>query len=366
MNPYLVTTTGAGSIDRCGQELARRLPVPTVEISPCRTSAGWFGVDSVSVGAIRGAVGDRLLLRALRARDGIPHFAHHHFARYGPRLRRPFVVTVHDLIRYNDLTALVPLINAPTRRDRRWIAAEAEGVRRAAAVVAVSQTTRRDLIERLQLDPARVAVVYHGLDHALFRPVTHRLSGAPYVLFVGSEHPRKNLGTLLRAFVLLRRRRPHLRLVKVGLAGGSEARFGAALTRWIQDLGLADVVDAVGEVCDDDLVAWYSGAVCLVLPSRAEGFGLPPLEAMACGCPVVVSTAGALPEIVAGAGPCIEPYDITGWADAIAAVLDDAGLRARMREAGLRRAAEFSWERAAAGTVRVYERLADERVGSSG
>jgi glycosyltransferase involved in cell wall biosynthesis len=153
-----------------------------------------------------------------------------------------------------------------------------------------------------------------------------------------------------------------VRLVKVGLPGSSEAPFGAAMTRWIHDLGLAGAVDAVGEVSDEDLVAWYSGAVCLVLPSRAEGFGLPPLEAMACGCPVVVAAAGALPEIVARAGPSVGPYDVSGWAGAVAAVVDDECLRGRMRDAGLRRAALFSWERAAAETMRVYERLGAARA----
>lgn len=357
MSTFLVTTAGEGSMDRCGQELARRLPAPALEVDLESTSAGWFGVAAASPQALRGALGDRRLLRALRDRSGVPHFAHHHLARYGPLLDAPYIVTAHDLIRFSDLTAPAPLINRPTARDRRWIRADVAGIRRATAVVAVSATTRRELLDRLGLAPERVSVVHHGLDHSLFRPVPRRLSDAPYVLFVGSEHPRKNLATLLRAFARLRRDRPGLRLVKVGAAGSAEAPFGAAMARDIRELGLTGAVDAVGAVPDDELVAWYSGAACLVLPSRAEGFGLPPLEAMACGCPVVVSTAGALPEIVGEAGAVVPPDDVGGLADVVGAVLDDAGLAARMRDAGLRRAAEFSWDRAAAQTLRVHERL---------
>jgi glycosyltransferase involved in cell wall biosynthesis len=363
--PYLVTTTGEGSMDRCGRALARRLPVPEMLVDPAATSTS-FGIDALSVAATRGAVGDRVLLRRLRRTDGVPHFVQHHFARYGPALRRPYLVTVHDLIRYSDLTALVPLITRPNARDRRFIRQEVAGMRGASAVVAVSHTTRRDLVERLRLDPDRVPVVHHGLDHELFRPVRRRLADAPYVLFVGSEHPRKNLGTLLRAFALLRRRWPDLRLVKVGAPGSAEALFGASTAAWISELGLAGAVDLVGEVPDEDLPAWYAGAACLALPSLAEGFGLPALEAMACGCPVVVASAGALPEIVGDAGPAVEPYDVRGWADAIGAIVGDARLRARMRDAGLRRAAGFSWERAAAETVRVHERFAADRVHAGG
>ncbi|HXV93625.1 MAG TPA: glycosyltransferase family 1 protein, partial [Pseudonocardia sp.] len=128
----------------------------------------------------------------------------------------------------------------------------------------------------------------------------------------------------------------------------------------IGELGLGGAVRMLGEVPDADLPALYSGARCLVLPSRAEGFGLPPLEAMACGCPVVVSSAGALPEVVGPAGLVVPPDDVAGLAAATGAVVDDPALRRRMRDAGLRRAAGFSWERAAAETRRVHERLQDE------
>lgn len=112
-----------------------------------------------------------------------------------------------------------------------------------------------------------------------------------------------------------------------------------------------------GAVPDADLPAWYAGAACLVLPSRYEGFGFTPLEAMACGCPAIVSTAGSLPEVTGGAALTAPPDDAGALCAALRAVLDDEGLRRDLRDRGLARAAAFSWERAARETAAVYERI---------
>ena len=368
----LVGTTGNGSMDRYGQQLASRIGAPTFELPLERTSAGHFNVGLLSAASLRGAAGDRAVLRRLRhaldqgsvdREDGrIPHFAHHHLARYGPALRRPFLVTAHDLIRYSDMAVGDPtgagvLINQPNRRDRRYLRRDYAGMRAASAVIAVSETTRRDLLDRLGLRPDRVFVVHEGIDHELFQPVRRRLVDGPYLLFVGSEHPRKNLVVLLRAFARLKteRRWQRLRLVKVGAAGSGEAPFREPTLAALRALGLADQVMFTEEVPDADLPAYYSGAECLVLPSRAEGFGFPPLEAMACGCPVIVSTAGALPEIVGDAGLQVPPNDVEGLHRALRTLLGCATLRRTLRDRGLRRAQEFSWEHAARQTERVYE-----------
>lgn len=373
----LVSTSGNGSMDRYGQQLAARIGVPTFELPLERTSAGHFNVGLLSAASLRGAAGDRAVLRRLRHAldrgpsgqgDGrIAHFAHHHLARYGSALRRPFLVTAHDLIRHSDLTAgdltagdltrADVLINPPNRRDRRYLRRDYAGMRAASAVIAVSEATRRDLIDRLGLRPDRVFVAHEGLDHSLFQPVRRRLVDGPYLLFVGSEHPRKNLVVLLRAFARLKtdRRWQRLRLVKVGAAGSGEAPFREPTLAALRELGLADQVTFTEEVPDADLPAYYSGAECLVLPSRAEGFGFPPLEAMACGCPVIVSTAGALPEIVGDAGLQVPPDDVEGLHRALRMLLDDAALRRTLRDRGLRQAQDFSWERAARETQRVYQ-----------
>src|SRR5215211_5970824 len=281
----LVTTVGGGSMDAYARCLTERLAghdgVRTLETDVYPRVAELFNVPLLSLPAARAAREDLRFLRRLRQVREPLHLPNHHLGRYGRFLAVPYVVTVHDLIRYFDLKGRGPLIHRPNLRDRLYLGLDYAGIRRATALIAVSQTTKRDLVRHLGIPPARVAVVYEGLDHGLFRPVDRRLVDAPYILFVGSEHPRKDLPTLLCAFRLLKDqpRFGDLRLVKVGAAGG-----------------LQDDVVFTERVPDADLPAYYGGAACLVLPSRYEGFGFPPLEAMACGCPAIVANAGALPE----------------------------------------------------------------------
>jgi glycosyltransferase involved in cell wall biosynthesis len=355
--PTLVVTRGLGSMDRYGQRLAAHLPVPAVTLDLDRTSAGRFNVPALGPAALGGLLGDAALLRTLRSRPGPLHLAHHHLARYGPLLGRPYLLTAHDLIRHADLQGRAVHISRPNLRDRLWLRRDYAGFARAAALIAVSEATKRDLVTRLHLPPERIRVVHEGLDHDLFRPVARRLVDGPYLLFVGSEHPRKNLPVLLRAFAALKRdpQFTRLRLVKVGAAGSTEARFRAPTLATLRALGLEREVVFPGEVPDADLPAYYAGAACFVLPSRAEGFGFPPLEAMACGCPAVVSTAGSLPEIAGPAALTVDPDDVAGLVAALRRVLTDDALRARLRLRGLARARDFSWERTAGQTLEVYE-----------
>jgi glycosyltransferase involved in cell wall biosynthesis len=190
-----------------------------------------------------------------------------------------------------------------------------------------------------------------------FRPVERRLLSERYVLFVGSEQPRKNLAAVLAAFAALKRERRlrDLKLVKVGGPGGSEAPFRARTRALVRALGLDEDVVFTEHVPDEDLSAWYSGAACLAWPSLYEGFGFPPLEAMACGCPVVVSSAGSLPEIAGPAALLVEPRDERALAEAIRTLVLDPP--SDLVERGLAHAARFSWERTARETLRVYETL---------
>jgi glycosyltransferase involved in cell wall biosynthesis len=190
----------------------------------------------------------------------------------------------------------------------------------------------------------------------VFRPVPGRPLEDPYLLFVGSEHPRKNLPAMFRAIAALKRepRFRDLKLLKVGRAGGREAPFRARTLEALRELGLeGDAVFREG-ISDEELARCYSSAECLVLPSLYEGFGFPPLEAMACGCPVVVSNAGSLPEIAADAALVVEPSDAAGLADALRRVVTEQATRRELVERGLRRAAQFSWERTARETMAVY------------
>lgn len=358
-----IVTIGRGSMDRYSLKLARHLRVPKLFTDIYQKVAEMFNVPLVSCRSLYALWQDANFLRRLRRLDDILHFPNHHMGRYGLFLRQPYVITVHDLIRYFDMKGYGTYIHRPNLRDRIYLNMDYAGIRRAAAIIAISETTKRDIVRHLGYPEERIFVVYHGIDHDLFRPVEERPIEEPYVLFVGSEHPRKNLPALLRAFKLVKdsdSRFRHLKLVKVGAAGGREAPFRQYTLRAMAEIGLdGDVVFAEG-VPDHELPAYYSGAEVLVNPSLYEGFGFPPVEAMACGCPVIVSKAGALPEVVGDAGLVVDPNDPLALAEAIRQVLTDSSLRRRLVEAGLRRAAQFTWERCARETEQVYERVEAE------
>ncbi|GAH85531.1 unnamed protein product, partial [marine sediment metagenome] len=181
-----------------------------------------------------------------------------------------------------------------------------------------------------------------------------------YILFVGSEHPRKNFAGLLEAFSRLKGepRFKELKLVKVGKAGGQEADFRGQTMEVVSALGLVGEVIFTDFVPEADLPVYYSGAEVFVLPSVYEGFGFPPLEAMACGCPVVTSNTSSLPEVVGEAGIMVNPLDTDSLAEAMRQVLTDDKLRKEMVRKGLEQANKFSWEKVARETLEVYNQVA--------
>jgi glycosyltransferase involved in cell wall biosynthesis len=360
----VVTTSGRGSLASYARHLAAATAAPTIEVDGCSGTFGHRFVSGYALRRLRREVG---AVRELASADApLLHFTSHHLARYGPWTGKPYVVTVHDLMRHRDWRDRgreTPLIHRPNLRDRLYLRLDAAGLRRADALVAVSQHTRRELVDVLGISPARVVVIPEGVDCHAFRPVPERLLGDPYILYVGSEQPRKNLDTLFRAFVRARANVPNLKLVKVGAPGGSEAPFRRHTLERARATGALPDLVIVGEVTHDELLAWYSGAHCLVLPSRHEGFGLPPLEAMACGCPAVVSSAGALPEVVGDAGVVYGlPDDVGALAEALRRVVSRPETRARLSLGGLRRAREMTWEATAGLTRRLWRELLADRA----
>lgn len=247
-----------------------------------------------------------------------------------PPVRRPFAVTLHDVLHHD-----LPFARA--ERLFRRVAYD-RSARRARLVIVPSAFTRERAIERLGLDPGRIRVVHLGLDHDRFRP--NGGPREPFLLYPARPWPHKNHAALLDAFALVRRERPELELVLTG--GGHEGRV------------YPPGVVARGLVDADELVSLYRRAAALVFPSRYEGFGSPPLEAMACGCPVACSTAGSLPEIVGGAARTFDPLSPE---DIAAAILDVLARPEEWVERGLARAADFSWEAAARGHDVAYREL---------
>jgi glycosyltransferase involved in cell wall biosynthesis len=265
----------------------------------------------------------------------------------------PRVVTIHDAIPY-----VHP--EASTRLDRwiyhRWLPLI---VGRLDAVITSSESSRIDLLRHLPLRPERVWVIPDGVGGLFKRPsealITavlerHRLE-RPYVLYVGSIEARKNLPRLVEAMSRLVRRHPEVRLVVVGARKGP----GDALGATIAQLGLERVVRFTGFVPEAELAALYAGAVVFAYPSLYEGFGLPILEAMACGTPVVTANRSSLPEVAGDAALLVDPLDPTALADALGRVLDDQQLAERLRVAGVGRARQFQWHRAVDATIEVYE-----------
>ncbi|MGQ0645832.1 MAG: glycosyltransferase family 4 protein [Elusimicrobiota bacterium] len=259
------------------------------------------------------------------------------------------VLTVHDLS-FEFYPQAFPWNRAMALRLTRWSA------RRADAVLAVSESTKRDLMRMYGVPEERVHVVPNAADPVFFpcrdaaeirRVKTRYGLDGRYFIAVGALHPRKNLGRLLDAYQSLR----SLPGFRHQLALVGEPAWGPALKR------RAGVV-FTGHVGPDDLRALYGGASALVYPSLYEGFGLPPLEAMACGAPAIVSNSSSLPEVCGDAAVYVDPMDAGDIRRAMLEVARGPDLRRAMRERGLRRAARFSWRETARKTLRVYESAA--------
>jgi glycosyltransferase involved in cell wall biosynthesis len=177
--------------------------------------------------------------------------------------------------------------------------------------------------------------------------------GDPYLLYVGSLEPRKNLIRLLEAFALLGQDRRRTKLVIVGAPKWQTS----PILRRVRELGIEQEVRFLGPVPDDELPSLYSAAQLLVLPSLYEGFGLPVLEAMACGAPVVASNVSAIPEVAGDAAILVDPFDTRSISRAIARVLEDRALAEQMRARGLAQASRFSWELNIRDTCQIYEKV---------
>jgi glycosyltransferase involved in cell wall biosynthesis len=267
------------------------------------------------------------------------------------------IVTVHDLSFF-----LYPETLPPLRRGYLR-AATRSATRRAERVIAVSRQTGDDLVRLLHVPADKVDVIHNGV-HEAFCPAApdevatfRQEKGLPqrFILFLGTLEPRKNVATLLEAFALWRGQDSGASDVQL-VVGGAKGWYFQRIFARVEELGLTDAVSFPGFVPMEDLPWWYRAAECFVYPSLYEGFGLPIVEAMACGTPVITSSIGSPAEVAGDAAITVNPQDVAALSEAIGRVLGDPARRAEMRQAGLRRAAAFSWERAAAETAAVYRR----------
>lgn len=258
-----------------------------------------------------------------------------------PKARR--VVTVHDMI---------PELLPKSRRRLDFITLKKRYVMSADHVICVSEATRNDMLRVYGDIKAPISVVHHGVD-SIFRPSDPRVPGLPdrYLLFVGNRGQYKDANVLLNAFAAVRERVDEVELVFTG--GGAFTRAERAQH---QELGIADRVVQIS-LKDSAMSGAYGNALMCVFPSRFEGFGLPALEAMACGTPAVLARSSSLPEVGGDAAKYFTPGDAHDLSGVIEGLLDDAPERSRMRNSGISRAQGFTWGTAAAKTAGIYQSL---------
>jgi len=273
----------------------------------------------------------------------------------------PVVVSLHDL----SFEHLPETFNRRSRAQLRLTVRRS--AQKAAQLLALSEFARQDIIATYGIPPDRVtSIPIAAPEH--FGPVTDERElqrvrhtygiAGDYILSVGSIQPRKNLVRLVTAYARLLRERSANSLPKLVIVGKRAWLYGDTI-RAIDEIRPTVSIIVTGYVPETDLPALYSGAQCFVYPSYFEGFGLPPLEAMKCGAPVIAGDRTSLPEVVGDAGILVDPFDVEALAGAIARVLDDSALRSKLREKGLNRARMFDWKKTAAQTIEVYRRAVE-------
>ena len=330
----------AGALSRVGRHTYEAL-VPTLAPDagadlPTVVATGYHA-SATPAGRLRAMTSAAIRPGALRATLETAEVVHYPLTVPVPRVSRPTVVTLLD-VQHLDLPELFPRGERLFRR-----LAYDRAARRADQVIVISEWVRERTIERLELDPERVHAIHLGVDLARFSPEP-AVAREPFLLYPARPWPHKNHGRLFEAFEAVRAAHPELRLVLTG-EGNDTAR-------------LPNGVEALGSVSGDELVSLYRRAAVLVFPSLYEGFGLPPLEAMACGCPVAESAVASLPEVCGDAAVLFDPYDTA----AIAAGVEQALARAsELSAAGPARAASFTWDATARAHDLVYELAARSR-----
>ncbi len=303
--------------------------------------------------------------KASRLEADVFHILDHSYAHLLLSLdSRRSVVTCHDLI---PLLISRGVLDIPMPSHVGWsFFFRMRLMKRAAYIISVSESTRRDIIRYLGVDPERIITIANGVSQA-FHPdcdrqktaqltnLLHIQADAKVVLNVSGNSGYKNIQSILRAMNILRQRRLKVVFLRVG------EDFSPAEKQLVEELKLSDCVRYVGSPkSDEDLIHFYQLAHVFAFPSLYEGFGWPPVEAMRCGTPVVASNAGSLPEVLGDAALLVDPKDSLGLADAVGALMQNPSLHAEMAARGLKRAGQYTWDRTAEQTRGVYQRVMQE------
>jgi glycosyltransferase involved in cell wall biosynthesis len=320
---------------------------------PARTRVRWVPASRPLRSGTQRVLWEQTILPRLLQRDRVGVF-------FSPAFILPMrwhgagVITVHDLNFEVSPGTIHPVRRAYLRRITRWSA------HRARKVIAISRSTASDITRLYGVPSEKVAVIPYGLD-AIFTPENARALepmvrvrySLPerFLLFVGTLEPRKNLPRLLEAYALARHLAQLPPLVLAGAPGWQHERISAQARR----LGIRECLVFAGYIPREHLPGVYAAATALLYPSLYEGFGLPPLEAMGCGTPVLASSTSAMPEVVDDGGILADPHNAQAIAEGILRITQDETLRQQLVERGLERARQFRWEAAAQNTLRVIE-----------
>jgi len=238
-----------------------------------------------------------------------------------------------------------------------------KGLKQAEIIITISKFSKDEIVKYLNYPEERIRIIYPAVDHDVYyekrdKGILSKLNisnDEKVVLYVGSETPRQNVPVLIEAFSKLKKKIPCIKLVKIGESQSYGAR--KKILTVINDLKLDDDVIFTGYVPEEELPLWYNASDILVYPCDYAGFGLPPLEAMACGTPVITSNTSSLPEVVGDAGIMIDPKDSKLMADKMYELLSDNTIRSEMINKGLKRSRMFQWDEAAKKTLEIYENI---------
>ena len=265
---------------------------------------------------------------------------------------RPSIISVHDIYPYKYPEKHLPLLyNIFAKKC-------VEFIKYADRIIASSKYTKDDIVKTFEIDPQKIEVIHFGLDHQLFKPrdknECRKRLGLPLskniILHVGNETPRKNVSLLIQAFHKLHNLANDVMLVRIG-----ERKKGTY--DLIKGLGLENSVLYFNGISDEELAYSYNAADLFVFPSIGEGFGIPPLEAMASGCPVIGGDRTSTPEIVGNGGVLIDPFDRVGFVRWMENIVRNENLRKELSQKGIKQASKFSWEKCAKQTLEVYKKV---------
>lgn len=283
-----------------------------------------------------------------------------------PIIRKPglrTVVTVHDLG-----SEFLPKTHQLKQRLYLSFMQKVQ-LRGATHLIAVSEATKKDLVKKIGINPKKITVVYEGYDREKFKVDVlvnslryYELEPGKYFLFVGTVQPRKNLERLIKVFALLHLEgaKAHLRGVKLVIAG-SKGWLSDEIYKLPKKLGIEDKVKFLGYVSEKDLPALYSGAIALTFPSFFEGFGLPIIEAQACGCPVLTSNISSMIEVAGKGAILVDPYKEQEIENAMIKMMDEK-IRQKLMKSGLKNIKRFSWEKAARQTLDILQKTGTEQL----